>query len=375
MNRLAKWPRFTKRNVAALLSAELAAAGNLHVWLNAHVVQIRTDAARVHLEAVSPNGDRLTVEGGRLIVAAGAIETTRLALLIDRQNGGAVSAVTPALGRYFADHISAEVAEIVPSRHDVLNKIVGFRFSAAGSMRNIRFELAPQSPARQAVPPGFCHIGFKIEKPGGFDVVRAVLQSVQKRRLPQPRVVCDLIANAPWLTRAVWWRLINKRLLFPAHSRLIVHAVVEQVSTCDNRIELSQTRCDRFGLPLAEITWSVTETDKRNVVQTSDLFRKTWETTSFARMGAWKPLERERIWNSLDDSEGIFHPTGSTRMGATPAEGVVDKDLNLFGVANVQLLATSVLPTGGGANPTMMLLLLAMRCVNRHANECVRPEA
>jgi choline dehydrogenase-like flavoprotein len=54
-------------------------------------------------------------------------------------------------------------------------------------------------------------------------------------------------------------------------------------------------------------------------------------------------------------------------MSATPAEGVVDKDLNLFGVDNVQLLATSVLPTGGGANPTMMLLLLAMRCVNQHA--------
>ncbi|WP_429410836.1 GMC oxidoreductase [Paraburkholderia sp. WSM4174] len=62
-------------------------------------------------------------------------------------------------------------------------------------------------------------------------------------------------------------------------------------------------------------------------------------------------------------------------MGACPADGVVDKNLNLFGVANFQLLATSVLPTGGGANPTMMLLLLGMRCVNQHAAGSTPPKA
>jgi choline dehydrogenase-like flavoprotein len=38
--------------------------------------------------------------------------------------------------------------------------------------------------------------------------------------------------------------------------------------------------------------------------------------------------------------------------------------LRVHTVPNLQLLATSVLPTGGGANPTMMLMLLAMRCVD-----------
>jgi choline dehydrogenase-like flavoprotein len=366
VNRLAKWPEFKKRNVAALLGADIAAAGNLQIWLNAHVVEVKTEARGVKLKALSPDGDEMAISGKQLIVAAGAIETTRLALLIDRQNGGVVSAVTPALGRYFTDHISTEVAEIVSSERAALNQVVGFRFGAAGSMRNIRFELAPDTPARRHLPPSFSHIGFKVEKPGGFDVLRDIFQNLQRRKLPPPRVILDLIANAPWLARAVWWRFVNKRLLFPAHSRLIVHAVVEQIPSRENRISLSAEHRDRFGLPLAEITWTVTEEDKKNVVETANLFRKTWEMTGFSRLGTWKPLAPDEIWASLDAFQGIFHPTGSTRLGIGPAEGVVDKDLNLFGVHNVQLLATSVLPTGGGSNPTMMLLLLAMRCVDQH---------
>ncbi|MGF6374462.1 choline dehydrogenase-like flavoprotein [Paraburkholderia sp. RAU6.4a] len=375
VNRLAKWPEFRKRNVAALLDADVAAAANLQVWLNAHVVKIKTQTEGVRLEAVSPNGDRLAISGRKLIVAAGAIETTRLALLIDRQNNGAVSALTPALGHNFTDHISAEVAEIVASESALLNKIVGFRFGAAGSMRNIRFELAPQAEARRHLPPGFCHIGFEVEKPGGFDVLREIFRSVQRRKSPPPRVMFDLIANTPWLARAMWWRLVNKRLLFPAHSRLIVHAVVEQLPSPNNRITLSDTCCDRFGLPLAEINWRLSTEDKENVIETSELFKRTWRTSKFASLGVWKSIEPQQIWANIDNAEGIFHPTGSTRMGACPADGVVDKNLNLFGVANVQLLATSVLPTGGGANPTMMLLLLGMRCVNQHAAGSTPPKA
>ena len=373
VNRLAKWPEFKKRNVAALLDADIAAAGNLQIWLNAHVVEVKTDAYGVKLKALSPDGDEMALSGKKLMVAAGAIETTRLALLIDRHNGGVVSALTPALGLYFTDHISTEVAEIVSSERAALNRIVGFRFGSAGSMRNIRFELAPDTSARRHLPPSFSYIDFKVEKPGGFDVLREIFRNRQQRKLPPPRVIIDLIANAPWLAHAVWWRFINKRLLFPAHSRLIVDAIVEQIPSRENRISLSAEHKDRFGLPLAEITWTVTAQDRKNVVETANLFQKTWELTDFSRLGAWKSLTPDEIWASLDACEGIFHPTGSTRMGRGPSEGVVDKDLNLFGVSNVQLLATSVLPTGGGANPTMMMLLLAMRCVDQHV-KAIRDE-
>jgi len=364
INRLAKWPQFKKRNVATLLHREADDIANLHIWLNAHVIAISPTEEGVNLTATSHNGDKIDVNAKKLIIAAGAIETTRLALLIRRQNSP--SKDNPALGRYFTDHISAEVAEIVTSRPSILNKIIGFRFGDKGSMRNIRFELSPETNARGKLPPSFTHIGFKIEKSGGFDVLREFFQHLQRGKPPSPRVVFDLVANTPWLLRAIWWRFINKRLLFPEHSKLIVHVVVEQMPSDKNYIRLSDDRTDQFGVPLAEIVWSVIDKDKRNVIESAELFRKTWESTRFAKMGAWKSLNNREIWASIESSEGIFHPTGSTRMGVDPANGVVDKNLNFFGVPNVQLLATSVLPTAGGANPTMMLFLLAMRCIDQH---------
>jgi choline dehydrogenase-like flavoprotein len=364
VNRLAKWPRFKNRNVATLLHKQAKDMPNLQIWLNAHVVAISLTKDGVKLTAASRKGDKIDVDAKRLIIAAGAIETTRLALLIRRQNY-AINA-NPALGRYFTDHISTEVAEIVTSSPSTLNKIIGFRFGDKGSMRNIRFEMSPKTNAREKLPPNFTHIGFKVEKSGGFDVLREFFQHLQRGKPPSPRIVLDLVANTPWLVRAVWWRFINKRLLFPEQSKLIVHVVVEQVPSERNFIRLSDDRTDQFGVPLAEIVWSVTDEDKRNVIETAELFRKTWESTGFAEMGKWRSFNTREIWASIEASEGIFHPTGSTRMGLNPANGVVDKDLNLFGFPNVQLLATSVLPTAGGANPTMMLLLLAMRCIDQH---------
>jgi len=47
-----------------------------------------------------------------------------------------------------------------------------------------------------------------------------------------------------------------------------------------------------------------------------------------------------------------------------------DRDLRVSGLGNVWVVvSTSIFPTGGGANPTMMLLMLAMRRVDQLSDE------
>ena len=169
--------------------------------------------------------------------------------------------------------------------------------------------------------------------------------------------------------RAVWWRFIHKRLLFPNDSRLIVHIVIEQTSDPGNRITLSVDRTDPFGVSHAEIHWRIRDADVYNLNRSADLFEETWNSTGFSKYGDWKRFPREEIRSNAQDSGGVYHPTGSTRMGNDAATGVVDRDLRLFALPQIQLLSTSVLPTGGGANPTMMLMLLAARCVDQHLND------
>ncbi len=367
VNRLAKWPAFGRRNVVNLVGERARALPGLSLWLDATVTGIRAGADGVQVEARSPAGDRIRVAAGRLIIAAGAIETTRLALLLDRAHDGAISRLGPDLGRHFCDHLSTEVAEITPLRTRDLNRIIGFRFTPGGGMRNIRFEFAPAAAARDSLPPVFAHVGFAVDRPGGFDALRELFRWLQMRRVPPVGILADLVRNTPWLARAVWWRFVQKRLLFPAHSRLRVHMVVEQVPDADNRITLSDTEADAFGIPRAEIRWRIGADDLAHIAGATELFERTWTSTDFARYGRWESLPRDDVRTRLLQSGGIYHPTGSTRMGAGPGSGVVDRDLKLFAFPRIQLLSTSVLPTGGGANPTMMLLLLALRCVDQHA--------
>jgi choline dehydrogenase-like flavoprotein len=368
VNRLAKWPAFKKRNVVDLVGTESRGLPNLNIWLNATVSEILAgpDGKGVEVLARSLSGDCIRLSAPRLIIAAGAIETTRLALLINQQNGGVIRAASPSLGRYFTDHISVAVAEIKPRRPKALNKIIGFRFSDGGSMRNIRFEFSGDAVARKSQPPSFADVRFELQRPGGFDALREVFRRLQKKQLPPFRVCWGLIRNIPWLMRAVWWRSVHKRLLFPEDSRLIAHTVVAQLASADNYIALSETSRDPFGVPRAEIKWRISDADIDNIKRAAHLFEETWNGTEFAGYGTWERFPSETIAGSAQESGAFLHPTGSTRIGRDSTEGVVDRNLSLFTLPQIQLLSTSVLPTAGGANPTMMLMLLALRCIDQH---------
>ena len=55
------------------------------------------------------------------------------------------------------------------------------------------------------------------------------------------------------------------------------------------------------------------------------------------------------------------HHMGTVRMGRSPADGVVDANLRVFGTPNLYLATTGVFPTSSCVNPTMNGAAFAMR--------------
>jgi choline dehydrogenase-like flavoprotein len=51
----------------------------------------------------------------------------------------------------------------------------------------------------------------------------------------------------------------------------------------------------------------------------------------------------------------------------------VDGDLRTFRVPNLSVVSTSCFPTGGGANPTFMLMAFALRAADWIATEMGQP--
>ena len=363
--RLAKWPPFRKRNVLTLVGDAARGTDGPEVWLNATASKfLVNDGALAETTASAPDGSCVVVRATEVVFACGAIESTRLLLLLDRQNGHAISSHTRWLGAGFFDHLSAVVAELDVQDRRALNRLVGFRFEASGVMRNMRFELAELTTLRESLPACFAHIAFEPGPSGGFNELRDLFRVLQRSRWPGLAQLGRLAAESPWLARAVYWRLIEKRLLYPADARIQLHMVIDQEAISENRITLSENLKDPYGQPQACIDWSVTPRDRARISAATDAVLESWSSSWLAALA--NPVRRPaaEVLQSMEQGGGIYHPGGSTRMAHRAMDGVVDSHSRVFQIPNVRVVATSVMPTGGGANPTMTLLALALRCVD-----------
>ncbi len=61
------------------------------------------------------------------------------------------------------------------------------------------------------------------------------------------------------------------------------------------------------------------------------------------------------------------HHMGTTRMGISTQDGVVDANCRVFGVGNLYIAGSSVFPTVGHANPTLTIVQLTLRLADHLA--------
>jgi choline dehydrogenase-like flavoprotein len=369
--RSAKWPTFRMRNVTHVLRRDIGDAG-LEVWLNATATKFRLDeAGRLSdVRALSPNGNELTVEAPCFALAAGAIESTRLLLLMDFQNDNRIFAPDGVLGRYFFDHLSAPAATIAPNDRDALVSSFGLRFEAHG-MRDCRVEPTHALRSELALPGAFAHVATVSPGHNEFTAMRSVYRAIQRNSGPPTRDIATLAYNIGPLVQLAWWRFIKRRLLPPREAIFELALVIEQLPHAENRITISPDRKDANGSPLAKIEWRIHEEDLQAFRTLQRALVEFWKV-AFRSIGELSPTAIEVWRNRMLESSGIYHPGGSTRMGASPSRGVVDAELRTFRIPNLYVVSTSAFPSGGSANPSFMLMALALRAAERIAAEVQR---
>lgn len=112
-------------------------------------------------------------------------------------------------------------------------------------------------------------------------------------------------------------------------------------------------------MPLSKIDWKIDETERAAARRLGELI-----TLEFKHIGLTPPKLAQWLYSD-DEWESNFtdraHPTGSTKMSVNPADGVVDVNCNVHGVEGLFVAGSSVFPTAGHANPTLMIVALAIR--------------
>ena len=118
----------------------------------------------------------------------------------------------------------------------------------------------------------------------------------------------------------------------------------------DNRVELADEK-DRYGLPVAKITFGWGENDKALIEHGLDQMEQ-----SLRAAGATDVFRQE---------EDANHLGGTVRMGDDRRTSVVDADCRSWDVPNLFVCDGSVFPTVGGVNPSLTIQAIALRTADR----------
>lgn len=357
-----KWPTFRNRSTVNLFAWRIRNDPRVEIWTNATVTKIVLGTERV--EGVTAravrSGHLLRARAPVVVLAAGAIESTRLLLLLKRSKDDRLFPSESPLGLGFHDHLSAPIANLTEVDRRQFVRLFGFRF-VKGGMRNLRFELAPEVRAEAGLPAAFLHVAFTRNPDCGFEGLRGMFQAVQRHQLPQSADLWRILFDLPWFARALWWRMVEQRVFPPTGSGFELHLVTEQEPDPAHRITLADGTADPFGLPLARISWRVTEADLSRFRSLADLAVTRWRAGALSEYAKVVPRPEAEIDKTLWSGGGIYHPAGTTRIGPTGRTGVVDAGLNVHGVPGLRVLATSVFPSVGGSSPSLALVQLALR--------------
>jgi choline dehydrogenase-like flavoprotein len=127
----------------------------------------------------------------------------------------------------------------------------------------------------------------------------------------------------------------------------------------ESRVTLSD-ETDALGLPRLKIDLRFHEADVRSVVHAHRCFGDWLARTGLGQM-SWIYPEAELEAEVMRQSHDGHHQIGTVRMGASPEQGVVDRDCRVFGAPNLYVASSAVFPSSSQANPTLTAILLGAR--------------
>ena len=365
-------------------------ADNIRVLLNATVTQIELGP-----DGTSVEGLRITtidnvlsqVHTKAAVIAASGIENARLLLASHHQHANGIGNGHDIVGRFLMDHVSAEVGRFGPEAVAQISRRFGFygvRSDGGTHMYMHGLAASPVAQERHKLLNSAVYF-MQLRSPDDpWDALKRLIKRQSDRPLQDLRAV---VAGTGLLARGVGTKLLNDRAMPTAlkefvvasairynpnlvadefQSRGIPHkltgvridAIAEQRPDPNSRVTLS-ARTDRLGVPIATIDWRINDEDRRTIVRLAHLTRDAFVAAGLPSPVLEPWVAEDRPWDAVIID--MAHTVGTTRMSDDPRTGVVDKTCQVHGVSGLYVAGASVFPTSGHANPTLMIVALAIR--------------
>jgi choline dehydrogenase-like flavoprotein len=348
----------------SVLNADLInKSRRLAVLIGHTAVGFRSDGERIAaIRVVDPDGRAHMIEGERFVLAAGTIETVRLLLHCAATPGSHTPwRENKFVGTHFQDHLGGRVATVRPVDHQVFFKtfcnilLAGHKYQP-----KLRFANETLESDRLLNTQG----QFVFESSVSENLVylkQFVRAAIYSRQIAGIRdLVANLRACSKYLVPIMWAYIRDHRIFEPRSSKVSLIALTEQVPLAASSITIDSTTKDAYGLPRVVLDWRISGEELASLREFALRADRALRAAGLARLEIDDDL--------LDLDPGFMvklrdtnHQAGGAIMAASASEGVVDRDLRVFGTSNLYVAGAATFPTIGSANTTFTALAFATR--------------
>ncbi|MBV8359860.1 MAG: GMC family oxidoreductase [Deltaproteobacteria bacterium] len=378
-------------------------APNVRVLLNATVTRINTDetgAVFREVQVSSIRGNRVKILARAAVLAASAIENPRLLLLsASGVHPNGLGNQNDLVGRFLMDHPSGTIGRFKAEDAAAIVDRFGFygvRHQGHGHIYT--HGLVPSTELQERKRILHCAVfmaeEYAPEDPWG--ALKRLLHATSSRPISDlgavvsgsrllakgigirlfesnavPQQIKDRVVDAmiKWNTNFVVREFHGGGMPHKLKG-VIINGITEQAPDPQSRITLSPSNTDFLGLPIPQIAWRIDHGAYRSIIQLGHLL-----ATELPRAGLPAPILEDWIvqdWPQGGDLTDTGDTSGTTRMSDDPKRGVVDSRSQVHGVAGLYIAGASVFPTSGHANPTLMIVSLAIRLADQIKDDLAR---
>jgi choline dehydrogenase-like flavoprotein len=336
---------------------------------------------------------RAKIKARKVVLAAGAQETTRLLLKnkhVFQKRGGA----PPSLGKYYQGHVSGKIASVRfygnPGKTDF-----GFLRGADGVYLRRRFQLSTGAllennllntalwldnplyvdPRHRNGAMSFMYLAMITPLLGKRLAPPAIARSITKGKVHGiPQHIKNIVVGLPksltipatiFYSRYCIKRKLPGVFLHSPRNVYALHFHAEQVPVAENRMELAPD-----GETLS-IHYRLKDPDVDSVIRTHEVLDRWLRKCKCGELQYWFPVEELPGAIRSMSIDGL-HQVGTTRIAANADDGVVDENLKVWGTTNLYVCSSSVFPTSSQANPTFLLGAFAVRLARHLSSDAAR---
>lgn len=361
---LTRWLKIPSFSIA--YAEEIQSDRHLSVLLNHTVVGFTaSDSQITSAKVIDPSAKIKEIQGDTFILAAGTIEICRLLLHSAATPGWDCPWVNNAnVGAYFQDHFVGVVASVHPfDKRRFIDTFCNVVWSGQRFQPKIRLTNdALESSHILNIQGTFC---FESSISENLVYLKQFLKAaIQSRRVANfGDLLRNLRACGRYLLPLVWKYAVANRIFVPGTCKISLGIQSEHAPLRDSRISIDPSVTDAFGLPKVILNWQAGSEELASIRQFAFRCDRALQHAHLARLEIVEDLAnlQPRFFSKLRD---IYHQTGGARMGESASDGVVDRNLRVFGTNNLYVAGAATFRTSSNANVTFTALAFATRLVD-----------